>query len=47
VRLPTIYDFDKQDDKAELFIQHAKLSIILGGIVDRHAQKSEMTQNEV
>ncbi|KAJ5391387.1 hypothetical protein N7509_006877 [Penicillium cosmopolitanum] len=46
IRLPTIDDFEQQDTKAELFIQHANLSIILGGIVDRHAQKSEMTQNE-
>lgn len=30
-----------------MFLQHTNLNLILGGIVDRHTQKIETSQNEV
>lgn len=40
-------DFEQKDIRAEMFLQHTNLNVILGGIVDRHTQKIETSQNEV
>ncbi|KAJ5224486.1 uncharacterized protein N7469_007989 [Penicillium citrinum] len=46
IRLPILEDFEQKDIRAEMFLQHTNLNLILGGIVDRHTQKIETSQNE-